>query len=316
MNGTIEAVFGPVPSQRLGRSLGIDPVPLKTCDWNCVYCQLGRSDRLELERREWVPAARILEQLERALRTERAIDWITFVGSGEPLLHSELGTMIRRVRAMTAIPVAVITNGSLLWMPEVRRELLEADAVLPSLDAGSPELYRRINRPHGKLTFERHTAGLEAFSRQYRGRLWLEVMLVAGLNDSEEALRDIAAWVDRIGPDEVHLAFPTRPPAEPWVRPPDDEALMRAAAILGERARIVHPAEGTFDLGGYTDVLDAVVGIVTRHPMRADQLERSLGRWDPETVRDALERLERSGRVRRIERFGTVFWTAAGSRYA
>lgn len=318
MPDSIQTVFGPVPSRRLGRSLGIDPIPLKTCNWNCVYCQLGRTSHLEMNRREWVPSRLILEQVDRALASGRGegIDWITFVGSGEPLLHSGLGMLIRRIKERTRLPVAVITNGSLLWMQEVREDLAAADAVLPSLDAGSPELYRLVDRPHRALTFERHVEGLVAFREVYRGKLWLEVMLLAGVNDGEEALRDLARHIDRIRPDAVHLDVPSRPPAEPWVRPATEEGLMRAAAILGDLAQVVHPVEGSFELGEAGDVVEAVLTIVTRHPMRQDQLERALARWTPGDVENALKQLETSGRVQRIQRLGTTFWTAAGSRYA
>jgi len=175
-------VFGPVPSRRLGQSLGIDTIPLKTCNWNCVYCQLGRTKPLINERKEYFPPDDILTEVRQALDAHQPgeIDWVTFVGSGEPMLHSGMGYLIRKVKDMTDLPVAVITNGSLLYQPEVRQELLPADAVLPTLDAGTPGLYRHINRPHADLTFDRLLAGLIDFRREYRGKLWVEVMLEPG----------------------------------------------------------------------------------------------------------------------------------------
>jgi len=224
-------VFGPVPSRRLGQSLGVDTIPLKTCNWNCVYCQLGRSEPLIDERRDYIPREIIMAEVEEALRSHRPgeIDWVTFVGSGEPTLHSGLGWLIRQVKTLTEIPVAVITNGSLLYLPAVREELAPADAVLPTLDAGSAWLYRQINRPYPALTFERLVDGLKAFRQTYRGKLWIEVMLVKGLNDGEQALRDLAAVLREIGPDEVHVLLPDRPPAETWVQPTDEEGLLRAS---------------------------------------------------------------------------------------
>lgn len=311
------AVFGPVPSRRLGQSLGIDPIPPKTCNWNCVYCQLGRSVPVVNERRHYVPTQTIIAQVRDALDAHRAgdIDWITFVGSGEPTLHAGLGELIRAVKAMTPIPVAVITNGSLLYLPEVRGELLPADAVLPTLDAGEQALYRRINRPWASLTFDRLLQGLISFREEYPGKLWPEVMLVRGLNDSEQALRSIAAALRRVRPDEVHLNLPTRPPAETWVQPADAEGIMRAQAIIGDIARVVRPSSGRLDLSGYTDVVEAVVGIVTRHPMREDELIDALARWVPGEVEDALRRLESSGRIQVVERLGRRFWSVAGARY-
>jgi len=214
-------VFGPVPSRRLGQSLGIDTIPLKTCNWNCVYCQLGRTVPLTNERLEYFPREEILAEVEQALAAHKPgeIDWVTFVGSGEPALHIGLGWLIRKVKELTSatttftpqgrLPVAVITNGAILYLPEVREELAVADAVLPTLDAGNARLYRKINRPHPDITFERLVDGLIAFRKEYQGLLWVEVMLVRGLNDSEEALREIVAALERIRPDEVHINLPT-----------------------------------------------------------------------------------------------------------
>ena len=310
-------VFGPVPSRRLGQSLGIDTIPLKTCNWNCVYCQLGRTVPLTNERREYYPRDEILAEVGQALAAHKPgeIDWVTFVGSGEPTLHIGLGRLIRKVKRLTTLPVAVITNGALLYLPEVREELAVADAVLPTLDAGNARLYRKINRPHPDITYERLVDGLITFRKEYQGKLWAEVMLVRGLNDTEEALREIAAVLERIRPDEVHINLPTRPPVETWVQPPDEEGLMRALAILGDVARVVHPAEGSFDLSGSENVVDAIIGIVTRHPMREDELRRALEKWTPGQVDSALEELAASGRAQVVERYGYRFWSASPARY-
>ena len=310
-------VFGPVPSRRLGKSLGIDPIPLKTCNWNCVYCQLGRSTPLVNERKNYYVPEAILAEVQAALAAHRPgdIDWITFVGSGEPTLHASLGLLIRQVKTLTDLPVAVITNGSLLYLPEVRQELSAADAVLPTLDAGNAQLYRKINRPWPRLTFERLLDGLIAFRQMYHGKLWIEVMLVKGLNDTEDALRGIAAAFQRIKPDQVHIVLPTRPPVEPWVEPTDEAGLMRAVAILGDVAQIVHPAEGDFDLSGCDTVVEAIVSIITRHPMREDELARALERWTPGQVQEALEALALSGKAQVVERYGARFWSASASRY-
>lgn len=313
----MKTVFGPVPSRRLGQSLGIDTIPLKTCNWNCVYCQLGRTVPLMNERREYIPREEILVEVEEALVAHRPdeIDWVTFVGSGEPTLHSGIGWLIRQVKARTDKPVAVITNGALLYLPEVRDELSAADAVLPTLDAGNAALYRKINRPHPDITFERHVQGLIDFRQEYHGKLWVEVMLVRDLNDTEQALTELAATLRRIHPDEVHILLPTRPPAETWVQPSDEEGLLRARAILGNVASVIHTASGTFDLSGSTSLVDAVVSIVTRHPMRQDELEKTLAHWSKGQVNEALSELESSGRVQVVERYGVRFWSAAPSHY-
>jgi wyosine [tRNA(Phe)-imidazoG37] synthetase (radical SAM superfamily) len=310
-------VFGPVPSRRLGQSLGIDTIPLKTCNWNCVYCQLGRTVPLTNERREYFPCEAILDEVEETLakHTPGEIDWLTFVGSGEPTLHSGLGKLIAGVKAMSDLPVAVITNGSMLYMPQVRVALLEADAVLPSLDAGSARLYRKINRPHPQITFERLVNSLVLFRREYRGKLWIEVMLIEGLNDSDQALDDLAGLLKTIQPDEVHINSPTRPPAETWVKPASESTLLKALIKFSDTARAIHPAEGAFDLGCCDTVLEAVLEIITRHPMRQDQLEEALARWAPGQADHVLDDLEASGRAQVVERLGMRFWTAGRSRY-
>ena len=314
----MKRVFGPVPSRRLGQSLGIDPIPLKTCNWNCVYCQLGRTRPVVNDRRTFFKKEVILSQVKEALESHAPgeIDWITFVGSGETTLQKGLGEMINGIKELTDIPVAVITNGSLLYMPEVRQELIKADAVLPSLDAGNPALYRRINRPHPSLTFTRLVEGLTAFRKEYQGHYWVEVMLVRGMNDDEDSLREIACYLEKINPDEVHVIQPTRPPAETWVKPPDEAGLLRAHAILGEVAKIILPAQGSFDLSGDEDLVEAIVGIITRHPMKESELMDALSEWSTGDVRETLNQLVEKGKAQIVTREGIRFFSASEAYYA
>jgi wyosine [tRNA(Phe)-imidazoG37] synthetase (radical SAM superfamily) len=271
-------------------------------------------------RRDYVPPEEILEEIREALSAHPpgSVDWITFVGSGEPTLHLRLGEILRQVKTLSQLPVAVITNGSLLYLPEVRQDLLPADAVLPSLDAGTPVLHRRINRHHRQVSFDRLVEGLVAFRQEYAGKIWVEVMLVDGMNDTEAALRDLAAVLRSIRPDQVHLVLPTRPPAEAWVRPASEEGLLRARAILGDLAQVVPPATRDLDLSGCDSVLDAIVAIVRRHPMSKDEIEAAVKRHFPEDadVADALAQLETSGRVQVVDRYGVQFWNAAPAHFA
>ena len=198
---------------------------------------------------------------------------------------------------------------------EINLTLLVADAVLPTLDAGNPKLYRKINRPHSEIKFERLVDGLISFRKEYKGKLWVEVMLVDGLNDTAQALWEIARILQSIQPDLVHINLPTRPPAEAWVKPPHPESLMRAMAILGYAAEVVHPTEGSFDLSGHDNPVDAIISIITRHPMRQDQLERTLKSWSPEKANEVLQDLETSGKAQIVERYGVRFWSAATAHY-
>ena len=310
-------IFGPVPSRRLGQSLGIDTIPLKTCNWNCVYCQLGRTMPVTNERREYIPAEDILLEAEQFFRSHSndEFDWVTFVGSGEPTLHNRIGWLIRKLKSLTDKPVAVITNGSLLYLPQVREKLMIADAILPTLDAGTAKLYRQINRPHPEITFERLVNGLTAFRAAYHGKLWIEVMLVRGLNDSLQALTDLARVLEEIKPDAIHINLPTRPPVETWVQETDAEGLMRALSIFGSVAEVVHPAQSSFDFSGCEDITDAVLQIITRHPIRQEELEESLKRWSPRRARHVLADLQSSGRAKIVVRNDVHFWCASPSVY-
>jgi wyosine [tRNA(Phe)-imidazoG37] synthetase (radical SAM superfamily) len=197
----------------------------------------------------------------------------------------------------------------------VREELKAADAVLPSLDAGNEALYRRINRPPHELTFESLVKGLIAFRKEYSGRLWVEVMLVGGMNDNEMALNEIATLLKQIEPDEVHIVQPTRPPVEKWVEPPNESGLLLAQKILGDVAAVILPATGSFDLGSEANLVDAIVGIITRHPMKESELMDALMKWSPTEVRKTLKDLAASGKAQTITRYGTQFWSASEASY-
>jgi len=310
-------VFGPVPSRRLGQSLGVDPVPPKTCNWNCVYCQIGHTTGLHTERQDFFPPDDILAEIRGAVAAAGpdSVDWITFVGSGETALCSSLGRLIREVKGMTDIPVAVITNGSLLHLPSVRDELCAADAVLPTVDAGSEGLFRRINRPHRSLSLDQLVRGLVDFRREYTGNLWVEVMLIRGLNDTEEALEDIARILRQVQPDRVHLSLPSRPPSETWVQLPDAEGLTRAARILGTTAQVPQASAGDLQLSGAQDLEERIVDIVSRHPISESELRRAIERWNRGQVDEALASLTAGGRIQVVERHGERFWSSPRYRY-
>jgi len=309
----VQHVFGPVPTRRLARSLGIDPVPLKTCNFSCVYCQLGRTRRMTLKRKPFFGVTGIVAEVATALDRHQPadIDWITLVGSGETTLSSRLGSLVYFVKSLSHLPVAVITNGSMLHIPKVRAELANADAVLPSLDAGTDELYRRINRPHHDLTFAEHVEGLIEFRKTYRGKLWVEVMLLGGVNDSTVALNDIATVLERVKPDEIHISTPTRPPAELWVELPKTDGLERAESILGRVAKVLQPIGMGGDVRIEGNLVDAILKIVSRHPLQEIELQRMLTRWVRGRVEETMAGLQESGEIQVVKRLGRRFWCAA-----
>ena len=217
--------YGPVPSRRLGRSLGVDLVPFKTCTFDCIYCQLGRTTNKTIQRDEYVPVIKVIQEIEKRLNGNSHIDYITLAGSGEPTLHSNIGEIIKEIKYLTSIPVAVITNGSLLSNSEVQDALMKADLIVPSLDAGSENVFKLINRPHKNLQFNSMVDGICEFRNRFRNNLWLEVFLVLNVNDTVPEVKNIASLVNKISPDKVQLNTVFRPPAGENCRPLSSENL-------------------------------------------------------------------------------------------
>lgn len=270
MSGHPTFTYGPVPSRRLGRSLGVSPIPHKTCSYSCVYCQLGRTTSMLAERRSFFDPNAILDEIEQQVEPSN-VDFVTFVGDGEPTLSLDLGWLIREVKREFNIPVAVITNGSTLDRTDVRQELTAADVVLPSLDAGSEAVFKAVNRPHGSISFQAVVRGLMDFRRIFAGQLWLEVMLVRDVNDDDDSLLDIAAILERVHPDRVYLTTPIRPPAESWVDIPTVERILKAQELLGGAIGITELEGNGFDLHGFHSASEALLDIGSRHPLRLEQ---------------------------------------------
>ncbi|MCK4657075.1 MAG: radical SAM protein [candidate division Zixibacteria bacterium] len=266
-------VYGPVPSRRLGRSLGVSPIPPKTCSYTCIYCQLGRTDHLQIERESFYPREDILAEII-ARGQETNPDYLTFVGDGEPTLSSDLGWLIDQSNKKLHLPVAVITNGSLLSREGVRRDLQGANVVVPTLDAGNEKVFRAMNRPHRNITFDYMLQGLIRFRQEYTGQLWIEVMLVKNVNDGVEELENIKRSIDKVGPDRVYILTPIRPPAESWVRQPDPETILRAQEIMGQATAIAGLESGEFGLQEFLDAKQAILEIGSRHPLRLSQAKK------------------------------------------
>ena len=207
-----------MPSRRLGRSLGIDFVPFKTCSYDCIYCQLGRTTAKTIERKEYAPVDAVLKEVEEKLKTISPPDYITLSGSGEPTLHSGIADIIFGIKKISSIPVAVLTNGSLLWIGEVRDAVSGADLVIPSLDAGSEEAFLRVNRPHSGIIFKKMVEGICTFREGFRGPVWLEVFITGGITDSDDEITRIKTLADRIGPERIQLNTTVRTPAEAYAK--------------------------------------------------------------------------------------------------
>lgn len=323
-------VFGPVPSRRLGSSLGVDPTPslplsggnqsgpgegligAKVCNWNCAYCQLGRTRSFTRSRLGLFPPEELLAELKETSAREdfASIDWLTFVGSGEPTLNRDLGLFIHEAKRLFSLPVAVITNGSLLGDDDVAESLLEADAVMPSLDAGDPILFKRINRPEPGLTLGAHVEGIAGFRSRYGGKLWIEVMLIKDVNDGEQALHGIADALARIRPDAVHLLLPMRPPAETCVEAADNEGVQRAKRILGSDFPVLLPdfRRGSFTTDAKEGIGEAIAEILARHPMSETELLATLRERGVADAEAALDFLVSSSRITRISRGANSYY--------
>lgn len=275
--------FGPVPSRRLGQSLGINNIPPKICSYSCVYCQLGRTLTMQAARQffyapEAIHAA-VTDHIARARQAGAAIDHLTFVPDGEPTLDRNLGRAIELLRPL-GYPIAVISNASLIGSPAVRADLLRADWVSLKLDVVREAVWHRIARPHGSVRLETILEGALAFAATFTGTLATETMLVAGLNDDGESVDAVAAFVARLRPATAYLAVPTRPPAEPWVRMPTEEHLNRAYQIFHDRVEHVEYLIGdegnTFALTG--DIAEDLLSITAVHPMREEAVDTLLER--------------------------------------
>jgi wyosine [tRNA(Phe)-imidazoG37] synthetase (radical SAM superfamily) len=287
-------VFGPVPSRRLGISLGIDIVPFKTCTLNCIYCECGNTNRLTLKRRHFIDVPLLLDQMDETLKNLNHVDYITFSGSGEPTLNKDIGIMISEIKKRTSIPLAVLTNGTLLFRDDVVGDLLGADVVLPSLDAVSNNVFSKINRPHPELELDKIIRGLIHFRKIYTGQIWLEIFVVKSVNDHDRELSELYRIIKEIGPDKVQLNSLDRPPADPLAQPVEIgalEAIMRKWKDLP--VEIVKRIRRREEISAFSKNLEStILNTVTRRPLMIEDLVRLTGKSRLEILKyiDVLER--------------------------
>ncbi|MBL7065779.1 MAG: radical SAM protein [Anaerolineae bacterium] len=291
--------FGPVPSRRLGRSLGVNNIPPKVCTYSCVYCQVGRTTDMEIERRTFYDPEKIVQdvrdKVEKAKEAGEPIDYLTFVPDGEPTLDVNLGREIELLRPL-GIKTAVITNASLLWRKDVRADLMQADWVSLKVDSTREDIWRRVNRPHRALQLASIMDGMLEFARAFRGELVTETMLVEGVNEGKEQVEEVAGFVARLKPSGAYLSVPIRPPAETWVQAPAEEAINRAYYVLsGEVGQVEYLVGYEGNAFAFTgNVEEDLLSISAVHPMREDAVDAFLARagsgWP--TVHELLARRE------------------------
>jgi len=303
-------LFGPVPSRRLGLSLGVDLVPMKTCTLNCIYCECGKTSHLTLERDEYVSFEDVIKELTHYLENHARPDYITFSGSGEPTLHVKIGDVIHFLKdRVPDIPVAVLTNGTLFFQKQVRKDVKDAAVVIPSLDAATKEIFNKINRPSSQLILDGIIDGLIQFRKEYRGNLWLEIFIIPGLNDSTHELEALKRTIKKIKPDQVHLNTLDRPGTVPTLRPASREELEHVLQIFQmENAVIIaDPPDREALLVYRKDAESAILGTIARRPCTLKDLSEILG-LPADEVNTHLASLVTVGKIKSVKQQRGLFY--------
>ncbi len=300
-------VFGPVPSRRLGFSLGVDVIPHKYCPFDCIYCQIGKTTNIETTRKNFVDPYYVVNEIMSKIRKTHRIDYITFSGSGEPTLNTDLGTMIREIKKKTDIPVSVITNSALLYLDDVRKDLMFADVILPSLDAVSDDVFRCINRPHSFIDIKTIIQGLKLLRKDYKGRIWLEVMLVKGVNDSAEELEKLKKTVSEISVNKIQLNTVTRPPTEQKTEGLTEGDLKKICRYLGESCEIICSFEKSVKKPDEEDWSRKIIEILQRRSLTLDDIVKITG-IPLENAKNRLKTLENEGQIKSYFFDDTTFY--------
>ncbi len=271
---SVKHVFGPVPSRRLGISLGVDIIPFKTCSLDCIYCECSKTTNLSLRRESFVSVDAILGEIKKSIAGAQYIEYITFSGSGEPTLNKDIGAIIKGIKAMSDIPVAVLTNGTLLYLDDVQEALLAADLILPSLDAASPGAFAEINRPHKDLELKNVIEGLVGFSARYKGQLWVEVFIVGGVNDNDQELELLHRTLKRINPTRVQLNSLDRPPAYENVLPVDTTVLQSIVEKWNDLpVEVIKRVRERGEIASFSRNLESsILNTVQRRPLTIEDL--------------------------------------------
>ena len=305
-------LFGPVPSRRLGVSLGIDLVPHKTCSYNCIYCECGKTTNLTTERTEYYPTDAIIREIDDYLSTRPKLDFITFSGSGEPTLHSGIGRIARHIReTFPEYRMALLTNGSLFSNSSIRAEAAEIHVIVPSLDAVSESVFQKIDRPCHSITAAGIVAGLVALRKEFKGEIWLEIFIIPGLNDTEEELLFLRDAIAEIRPDRVQLNTLDRPGIVDWITVPTAEEMRRITGALGfPGIEVVGGLSSRSDIASFSqDVRESILGTIRRRPCTIDDLSRIIG-LHPNEVRKYMDTLIAEGQIGEKREERGIFYTA------
>ena len=298
----MKTIFGPVPSRRLGFSLGVDIIPYKTCSFDCIYCELGKTDCKTIEPVGVVQPETVLKELEGVLSASSlTLDYITVSGSGEPTLHPQLGLILQEIKKMARVPVALLTNGSLLFKEEVLERVLAADVVVPSLDAPDRMAFQIVNRPHPSLTFDQLIDGLIKLGKSKGPRVWLEVLLLRGINDTPEQIEGFGQYIEKINPEKIHLNTVVRPPVEIYAAPLPDDRLKEIQKTWGARAEIISgPSQDKIQAERILEE-SKICDLVARRPCTVEDIAQFMGLSLEETV-PLLNRLIQAKKIT-YERF-------------
>lgn len=300
-------VYGPVPSRRLGYSLGVDILPPKTCTLDCIYCQLGPTPKTSVQRKTFYDQEKVIAQIQDVLNSGKRIDYITFSGSGEPTLNKILKKLIRDIKRITPIPVAVLTNATLLTEGRVRKDLLDADLVVPSLDAVTQSLFNQVNRPHASLNIDSIIRGLKAFRREFSGQLWLEIMLVKGINDSPVHIQKLKKVIEQVSPNKIQLNTVIRPPAEAAAQPLTPAELEEVREALGDQCEIIADFSKKEQFPHNSDIESAILTTVKRRPVTLADMAAFLGKH-PDEILKHLNQLIQKNRVKQIRHEGKIYF--------
>ncbi len=320
-------LFGPVYSRRLGHSLGIDLLPPKICSLNCIYCEVGPTTELTCERKEYVPTAEIIQEIDQFLAREtggRPLDVFTLTAMGEPTLHAGIGDIIAYLKAKTDKPVAVLTNGTLFFDPQVRAALSAADFVIPSLDAARQESFERVNQPAASVNLEEVIEGLALFSREFQGELWLEILLVRDINDSLEDLKALQQAVRKIDPARIQLNTVARPPMDGRARPVTRGKMAQAAAMLADgysgRVEILvdFQAIENKELAKRQQMppqlVEEIAALLQRRPCPLEEIDKALHVQDLELTKACVDILTSAGRIEKLVHNNKEFYQQAARR--